>query len=166
MSAPEYIEMKSQHQPQVEGLIIAAMNEEEGRWARRTFDFHFACLRQGIDSCREFYLASLDSEIVGIVGLHQYRWGPEENVWLSWFAVSPDYQRRGIGTWLFAEMCNNARQKGYRKLFIETYQHATFSKAIEFYRQQGFREAGKIEKYLPDGSDMLVFEFDIDKGNT
>jgi ribosomal protein S18 acetylase RimI-like enzyme len=157
----EYIEMQPEYRQQVEELITAAMNEDEGRWASKTFDFHFDCLQKGIDSTRQFYIALINKRVIGVVGLHQYRWGPEENIWLSWFAVSPDQQRKGIGKWLFLKMLNTAQQQGYRKIFIETYQNATFEKAISFYQQQGFREQGRVAGYLPDGSDMLVFQLDI-----
>ena len=80
----EFVEMQASHQSDVEALIVAAMNEDEGEWARQTFDFHFACLKVGIDSTRQFYIACADDVIIGIVGLHHPRWGPEENVWLSW----------------------------------------------------------------------------------
>ena len=163
MFNPQYIKMESHHQPQVEDLITAAMNKDEGRWAKQTFDFHFACVAQGIDSSREFNVALLNGEVIGIVGLHHYRWGPEQNIWLSWFAVRPDQQRKGVGQWLFTEMCKQARKKGYEKVFIETYQHATFDRAVKFYQQQGFREVGRIARYLADGSDMLVFQLNISK---
>lgn len=154
--------MQASHQSEVEVLIAEAMNDDEGRWAKQTFDFHFTCVEKGIDSSRQFYIALLDSIIIGIVGLHQYRWGPEENVWLSWFAVRPDYQGQGMGKWLMTKIQKTARDQGYRKMFIETYQEATFHRAIEFYHHQGFQQVGSIEQFLPDKSDMLVFSRNID----
>jgi len=138
------------------------MNENEGRWVRQTFDFHFDCLEKGIDSSRQFYIALLDSTIVGIIGLHHSRWGPDENVWLSWFAVRPDYQGQGIGKWLMTNIQKTALDQGYRKLFVETYREATFHRAIGFYQQQGFQQVGSIAQFLPDGSDMLVFARNLD----
>lgn len=158
----EITEMQSADQREVVNLISAAMNDKEGRWAKQTFDFHFNCQQQGTDSTRSFYVALTDDTIVGIVGLHQYRWGPEENVWLSWFAVKPDYQGRGVGKWLLGEIRQAARQKGYRKIFIETYLNDTFQRAIDFYQRQGFHQVGSIERFLPDNSNMLVFMQELD----
>lgn len=52
---------------------------------------------------------------------------------------------------------NEARVRGYLKLFVETYQNSTFEKAIKFYSRQGFSKAGSVLNYLPDNSDMIVF---------
>ncbi|HKZ17682.1 MAG TPA: GNAT family N-acetyltransferase, partial [Geobacteraceae bacterium] len=90
-------------------------------------------------------------------GLHHYEWGPDENVWLGWFAVSPKLQGQGIGALLMRETEQAAKTLGYRKLFIETYDSPTFSRAMRFYAKAGFRKAGTIENYLPDGSPMVVF---------
>jgi len=159
---PNIIEMQASQQADVEAVIAAAMNADEARWAKQTFDFHFACHRHGIDSTRQFYVACVENDIIGVAGLHQYRWGPEENIWLSWFAVAPPYQGHGVGKYLLREVCNIARQQGYIKIFIETYNQATFKHAVEFYQRQGFRPVGSVEQFLPDQSEMLVFMRAID----
>ena len=142
----------------VVSLIAAAMDEDEARWAAQTLDFHFHCTEQGIDSMRRMYAArgAERETLLGIVGLHQYRWGPEQNVWLSWFAVHPNQQGQGIGKWMLASTQTQARELGYRKMFIETYRHPLFERALEFYRRQGYREAGQVQGYLADGSAMLI----------
>ena len=156
------VEMQSSDQVDVIALITAAMDDEEAAWAQQTFEFHFSCQQKGIDSTRQFHAAWLGDVLAGIVGLHRYRWGPAENVWLSWFAVRPDYQGQGIGKWMLGEIKKVARKQGYRKLFIETYRSPTFTRAIEFYQQQGFKQAGSVANFLSDNSDMLVFVQDLD----
>ena len=157
----EFLEMESEHRDQVVELIVSAMDEDEGRWARKTFDFHFECRAKNIDSTRQFYIVLNTNQVIAVAGLHRYRWGPEQNIWLSWFAVRPDHQRKGIGKWLFSQVRETAERQGYRKMFIETYRHATFEKAIRFYQRHGFCQTGEVPGYLPDGSDMLVFQLDI-----
>ncbi len=160
MFAFDFNEMSASDQVDVLGLIGRAMNLDELEYARQTFDFHFACLsakgKFAVESNRIFYIAKHHTEIKGVIGLHQYRWGPSENIWLSWFAVEPEWQGQGIGQWMLKKIQNLAVQQGYKKLFIETYGHDTFSRALKFYQKQGFLPAGQIENYLTDGSDMLV----------
>jgi GNAT superfamily N-acetyltransferase len=138
-------------------LITVAMNRDEARWARETMEFYFACKKQDIDSGREYYLWRHQGKIQGLVGLHRYLWGPRENVWLAWFAVHPQLHRAGVGSAMLDEVEERARQSGYRKFLIETYDSPTFEKALSFYKSKGFSQVGKIDNYLPDGSAMLVF---------
>jgi GNAT superfamily N-acetyltransferase len=138
-------------------VISAGMNENEAEWARETFAFYFACEKHGLESGREYYVWRHSGEVCGLVGLHRYRWGPRENVWLSWFAVHPRQQRQGFGRALIAKIVERAQGRGYRKLLVETYDGPTFDKARSFYAANGFREWGRVEGYLPDGSCMIVF---------
>ncbi len=166
MNPLEFVEMTADDQVAVQALIGRAMNPDELEFARQTFDFHFACLSAKsdtpLDSMRSFYLAKNGSKINGVIGLHRYRWGPSENIWLSWFAVEPELQGQGIGKWMLDKIEQIIREKGYKKLFIETYRHDTFNRALAFYQRQGFLQVGQIDSYLMDGSDMLVFVKSLD----
>jgi GNAT superfamily N-acetyltransferase len=142
-------------------VISLAMNSDEAKWAEETIKFYFACKRQGVDSGREYYVWRYGGRICGLVGLHRYVWGPEENVWLSWFAVQPEYQSKGAGSALMDAIKKHAIKAGYKKFFIETYEHPTFEKAHLFYKAHGFRKIGRVEDYLPDGSAMIVFGMQI-----
>ncbi len=54
-----------------------------------------------------------------------------------------------------------AMQKGYTRLFVETYDHPDFSKALQFYAACGFERAGSISNYLTNLSDMIVYRKNI-----
>jgi GNAT superfamily N-acetyltransferase len=138
-------------------LISVAMNPDEARWARQSMTFYFACKKHGIDSGRQYYVWRDEGRICGLIGLHRYVWGPEQNVWLSWFAVHPERQRGGAGSALMNAVKERAVQAGYKQLLVETYDSPTFEKARNFYRAKGFVQTGRIENYLPDGSAMIVF---------
>ena len=138
-------------------LVSRAMNADEGRWAARTMRFHFGCQAHHDDDGRTYYLWKQNDAIQGLVGLHHQIWGPEENVWLAWFAVEPGQQGKGIGRQLLAAVERVAQARGFRKLLVETYEHADFDKARRFYERSGFRQTGRIADYLPDGSPMVVY---------
>lgn len=139
------------------GLVARAMNADEGRWAVRTMQFHFGSQAHGLDDGRMYYVFKQGGLIVGLVGLHHVIWGPEQNVWLAWFAVDPECQGQGLGRELLAAIERVAVGKGFQKLLIETYAHADFDKARRFYERNGFRQAGQVCDYLPDGSPMVVY---------
>lgn len=144
-------------------LIARAMDANEARYARSTLDFHFECARRGVDDGRRLYVCGADGRIAGMVGLHFYVWGPPENVWLSWFAVDPGRQGCGTGSRLLAAAVGEAVRLGYATMLIETYASPTFAKATRFYLAHGFRVAGTIAGYLPDGSSMVVLSRSIQR---
>jgi GNAT superfamily N-acetyltransferase len=152
--------LSEMHEQQIKDacdLVVAAMNADEGRWAEKTMRFHFGCKQQGLDDGRRYFNYRIDDRVVALVGLHHYGWGPEENVWLAWFAVHPEFQRQGIGSALLAMVEEKAKQLGYARLFVETYNHPDFDKARKFYAAYGFRQAGSISQYLSEAYDMIVY---------
>lgn len=138
-------------------LVHEAMNAIEAECARRTISFHFHCQDAGIDDGRSYFVWKHDGRVCGAAGLQNYLWGPRENVWLTWFAVRPEMQGRGVGTTLLHEVEELARRRGHRKFFVETYRHADFERARRFYEARGFSLFGEVDNYLPDGSAMMVY---------
>ncbi len=137
--------------------VAEAMNHEEAEWARETMDFYFKCEKCDLNSGRKYYVWRYQNKIQGLVGLHKYLWGPKENVWLSWFAVHPEHHGKGVGSALMNAIEKQAKEAGFKKFLIETYDSPTFAKARSFYSAQGFSKIGKIKGYLPDDSAMIVF---------
>lgn len=133
------------------------MNPKEGKYADETMQFYFQCKKQKHNDGRSYYLWRNNGAIKGFVGLHNYIWGPKDNVWLGWFAVEKSCRRNGVGTQLMKRIEKIALQKGYKKFYIETYSSETFEAANEFYRKVGFKEVGNIPDYMPDGADMIVY---------
>lgn len=137
-------------------LIADAMSGEEAIRARQSFHFHFNSKAHGLDDGRQYFTCYSDKRLSGLTGLHHYEWGPAENVWLAWFAVHPAYQRRGVGRQLLQETEQLARTRGYRKLFIETYDSTDFHDARQFYAACGYTQVGEIQHYLPEHN-MVVY---------
>lgn len=133
------------------------MNAEEGEYAEETMRFHFGCRQGDHNDGRDYYVWRNEGAIVGVVGLHNYIWGPKSNVWLGWFAVKKTFRRNGVGTELMKCIEKIALEKGYEKFYIETYSSKTFDAANEFYRKVGFEEVGQVPGYMPDGADMIIY---------
>jgi GNAT superfamily N-acetyltransferase len=151
------VPMKREDIPGAVDLIRIAMNEDEADWADVTMHHHFGCVENSLDDGRHYFVWKNGSKVHGIVGLHQYNWGPTENIWLGWFALDPDLHGKGLGSELFDRALSRAKEMRFRKLFIETYASQTFEKARRFYEKKGFEQIGKIENYLPDGEAMIVY---------
>ncbi len=138
-------------------LIEKAMNTDEANWAAKCLNRYFESLHKGISDGRKLWVVAENNTIIAVTGLHHYVWGPEENIWLSWFAVEPSCQKKGIGRKLLKNTEQLAVKLGYKKLFIETYKTEHFAEAIKFYKKNGFLEIGSVDNYLSNGEKMLVF---------
>ena len=149
--------MKKEDIPGAVHLIGHSMNRDEADWADKSMHFHFACAENGLNDGRHYFVWRDDQKILGMAGLHYYDWGPVENVWLGWFALDPALHGKRLGSKLFDDMVSLAEKLGFRKMLIETYASPTFEKARKFYRNKGFKRAGKIENYLRDGEAMIVY---------
>jgi len=153
--------MKAEECEQVAKLIAASTNAEEGLWALRTLRNHFASKRVGIDDGRRYFTLKLYKEkarkqIIGVIGLHHYSWGPNDVVWLGWLAVKPEYQRKGYGWYMLVTMLDKAAKLGYKRIFVETYSTKDYVKARAFFKKAGFYVAGKVKDYLGKGKHMIV----------
>jgi len=153
------VPMHAGHIEAAADIMALGRNETVGARARVTFELHFRLRDLGVDDGRSYFVWLHEGEIAGVTGLHHYTWGPDENVWLAYFGVHPDFGRRGIGTAMLSEMQRLAKAK-YRRFFIET--HGDNEQAHRFYQSQGFREAGSIAGYNPDGAPMKVFVKDLE----
>lgn len=136
-------------------IIKKTMGEEKANYAIASFNH--TLLRENNDSV--WYIAVFNDEVVGVIGLHGLTQLPD--VWLSWFAISPEYQRKGIGSLLMEYIQVVAREYGCKRLFIETYVHPDFVNALMFYRKMKFNVVGIFTNYLSDGSPSLTYGKDL-----
>ena len=139
-------------------IMALGRDEEVSARANATLTLHFRMKELGVDDGRTYFVWMQDGKVAGVTGLHHYSWGPDENVWLAYFGVHPHFGRQGIGARMLTEMQRLAKAS-YRRFFIET--HGANEKAHRFYQSQGFRVAGTIEGYNPDGAPMIVFVKDL-----
>ena len=138
-------------------LIDEAMNPDEGAWARVTIGRHFEMRANGLADGRNYFALLVDGALAGQPGCITTNGGRTKTSGSAGLPFHRSCRVAVSGVRLMAETEQAAQSLGYRKLFIETYATPTFSRAIRFYAKAGFRKAGMIENYLPDGSAMLVF---------
>lgn len=85
-------------------------------WDGRYFEWQFP---READGGRDYVVAAYEgSKLVGVLGAQpfRFRWDGEEadGTMGSWFSVSPDHQRQGIGSRLFAEQRRRHLERGAR----------------------------------------------------
>jgi ribosomal-protein-alanine N-acetyltransferase len=93
-------------------------------------------------------------ETAPAAGYASFRRGAQEAELLR-LAVAPTERRRGVALRLVSEGLHRLAPGGVRTCFLEV--RTENAGAIAFYREIGFREAGRRKGYYRDGSDALVY---------
>lgn len=104
----------------------------------------------------DFYVVEINRCIVGAGGV----WALKHDPFLArldWFMVDPNYQRKGIGTFLIRFIEKTLKQRKIRIILAETSGGRQYEAAAAFWTKNGFREAAKIPNYWEDGSACLYF---------
>jgi len=84
----------------------------------------------------EVYIAKIDNETVGVIGLYQQMETKTESVWVGWFGVRPQFRRKGIGTTLINQLKKIAADYKFRELLVFTDQDNVA--ALSLYQNNGF----------------------------
>jgi ribosomal protein S18 acetylase RimI-like enzyme len=88
----------------------------------------------------EVYLAKLQEEFIGVIGLYQLVDSDPDIVWLGWFGLRPQYRRQGWGKIMINHLKEYAIKFGFKELWVFTnYDNLA---AISFYQKSGFIQLG------------------------
>lgn len=106
---------------------------------------------------RIIWVDEADQVVYGLGGYvpDEYR---TDTCWVAWFAVDPDRQGQGIGTELLAKAQEMARDAGYTRMCVTCFDSHTFSRAREFYTENGFTPIGLCKDRLETGVNEVVYE--------
>ena len=106
----------------------------------------------------QVFLLRLKSEIVGVSGLYRQPGTPAHIYWLGWFAIRPQFRRRGFGTSAIHQLSYVARNAGSTELWV--YTGSNNNTARTFYLSLGFEVLGPASDYAPgrttDDSDIVL----------
>jgi DNA-binding MarR family transcriptional regulator/N-acetylglutamate synthase-like GNAT family acetyltransferase len=102
------------------------------------------------------WCAEHEGEIVGCIGIV----GHGKRAQLRWFLLHPSYRGIGLGKDLFSLAMSFAREKGFKKVYLETTNDLT--RAIGMYTKAGFiKTAEKENRAWRDDLVGLEFEMEI-----
>jgi len=108
-----------------------------------SFYYHFA---------RDLFLvAELENRVVGYAIGVVTKWGEGHVISL---ATHPDYRRRGVASALLSELLRKMKERGARVARLEV--KVSNEAAINLYRRHGFKTAGVIKNYYPNGEDAYL----------
>ena len=76
---------------------------------------------------------------------------------LYWIAVSPELQKKGVGSALMTYAEDVSRREGGRMMAVETSGRDDYLPTIAFYRRIGYLEAAKVPDYYAIGDPKIIF---------
>lgn len=91
-----------------------------------------------LDQRGEFLVGEYEGRVIAMGGLRQLS---EEGAEIKRMRVHPDFQRRGFGQAILAELEVRARDLGYTTLYLDTTVQQV--PAQRLYLMRGFRDAGR-----------------------
>ena len=83
--------------------------------------------------------------IAGIGALKELDDGGGE---LKSMRTHPEHLRKGVGAAILEHIIEKARQRGLRRVFLETGSGEAFEPALELYRRRGFESCGAFSDYV------------------
>lgn len=83
----------------------------------------------------EFYLGYVNHEAIGLTGIYANQ---DDECWLGWFGICPEYRHKGYATKMLDLTINMMENYGYKvcRIYTDTVNNAT---AIKLYVQKGFK---------------------------
>jgi len=96
------------------------------------------------------------NELIGVCG-YEYA----VPIYLSWMAIHPDCQRKGVGQKLLNRVIKELKGLNETFVCVETYEHPMFFNAIRFYMKNKFRLIGFLPDYSKDGYTTLYLQKNI-----
>jgi RimJ/RimL family protein N-acetyltransferase len=106
----------------------------------------------------QVFLIRAQPEIVGVSGLYRQP-GMSSNIcWLGWFAIRPEFRRRGFGSCAIRSLADYARTIACKELWV--YTGSSNDVARSFYMSLGFELLGLAIEWAPgqtmENSDIVM----------
>ena len=118
-----------------------------GLWSRSQWE------RELIEPNR-ICLGIIELETKKLLGLCS-AWLVIDELHITFIAVDPMNQRRGIGKLLLSDLIKRSKSLQTNRIYLEVKNHNETAKA--FYKSMGFKPVGNRSNFYKDGSDALIF---------
>ena len=103
----------------------------------------------------QFWFVEVNGKMVGAIAVVEHS---PQKAQLRWFILHPQFRSRGFGHDLFTEAMQYCRERGYKKVFLET--TADQKTAIKMYMKAGFRKVAE-HKSKAWGKDLIEQTFEL-----
>ena len=105
-------------------------------------------------------LGILELETKKLLGLCS-AWLVIDELQITFMAIHPTYQRKGLGKFLFSGLINHPKSHQTDRIYLEVKKNNEPAKI--FYKSMGFKTVGNRSNFYKDGSDALLLNKEIKK---
>jgi GNAT superfamily N-acetyltransferase len=138
--------------------ILSIIDSHAYKWdkkpAKKYYDDYFSkkddCLKGD-----NVYVGIIDNKIVGVIGYYIDRY-ETNHYWLGWFYIDKQFTNQGYGKQLLEHITKELKDKGVKRLFVNTSSHHYFDVALQFYLKNKFRIEAVIKDYYWEGEDQYI----------
>ena len=106
-----------------------------------------------LDPAVTFFSARRDGELLAVGALKRL---DDRHAELKSMHTAEAARGRGVGRALLAHLISVARERGYRRLSLETGSMAAFAPARAMYKAAGFGECGPFSAYVPSRNSTFM----------
>ncbi len=102
------------------------------------------------------FVAEADGKVVGFLLLELIGWDSARArvAQIYWIAVRWEYQRKGFGSALVKKMEQYAKNRGIRKVFVET--NTDNKITMHFYIENGYKPEAVRKDYFKEGEESVI----------
>ena len=100
-------------------------------------------------------LGIIELETKKLLGLSS-SWLVIDELQITFMAVRPLYQRKGLGKLLLADLINRSKSLKTNHIHLEVKDNNETAKA--FYKSMGFKTVGNRSNFFKDGSDAVILK--------
>ena len=126
-------------------------NSSNGLWSKSQW-------KKELTDPKRICLGILELQTKKLLGLCS-AWLVIEELHITFIAVDPMNQRKGIGKLLLSDLIKRSKSLKINHMFLEVKQNNEPAKA--FYNSMGFKTVGKRSNFYQDGSDGLLLKKEL-----
>jgi GNAT superfamily N-acetyltransferase len=138
--------------------ILSVIGSYDFKWdkpiAKRYYEDYFSGNSAPLKGDR-VYVLTLGKKAIGVIGYSLDRY-ETKNYWLGWFYVHKAHQGNKNGKQLLTFVEKKLKDKGVKKLFVDTSSYETYQGALGFYLANGFRIEAVIKDYYGQEEDQII----------
>jgi predicted N-acetyltransferase YhbS len=139
---------KKEHIKSIQKILKEVFNKKDFTKAKKNL---IDSLKPNKKIYVERFVAVINKDVIGICGMYRFKNHPKDLIGMGWFALKPEYQRKGIGTKLLKLIEKKAELLGKRFIFVWTDENS-----VKFYRKNGYRKTSL--KLIPKEGNFLLIK--------